>query len=141
MNDKSETTPLAFPRTQPVDFADFDGPEDQREAKYGLPKKVQFCKRCIISNQRPSSAVEFAHTSDSLKSTIQIDDEGVCDACRAALEDLQGILLANSRMPIKCLGFKTRVQAILKKLRIDSENVVQFKLRTSCSGLIDPIHL
>ena len=25
----------------------------------GLPKKVLFCKKCVISNQRPSSTVEF----------------------------------------------------------------------------------
>ena len=29
------------------------------EAFYGLPSKVQFCKKCVISNQRPSSTVEF----------------------------------------------------------------------------------
>ena len=29
------------------------------ENKYGLPTKVEFCKKCVISNQRPSSTVEF----------------------------------------------------------------------------------
>ncbi len=52
------------------------------EAKYGLPKEVAFCKRCVISNQRPNSAVEFSHTKDSKKKTIRFDDEGICDACR-----------------------------------------------------------
>ena len=28
------------------------------EAKYGLPEEVKFCKKCVISNQRPSSVVE-----------------------------------------------------------------------------------
>lgn len=54
------------------------------EAKYGLPREVQFCKRCVISNQRPNSAVEYAHTSGSKKTTIHFDGEGVCDACRFA---------------------------------------------------------
>ena len=49
---------------------------------YGLPAQVQFCRRCVISNQRPNSAVEFKHTRDSQKSTIGFDAEGVCDACR-----------------------------------------------------------
>lgn len=54
------------------------------EAKYGLPECVAFCARCVISNQRPSSAVEFAHTADSHKSTIAFDEDGVCSACRVA---------------------------------------------------------
>ncbi|HUP93642.1 MAG TPA: N-acetyl sugar amidotransferase [Burkholderiales bacterium] len=56
----------------------------QLEAKYGLPSEVRFCRRCVISNQRPNSAVEFAHTSASRKATIQLNEEGVCDACLLA---------------------------------------------------------
>ncbi len=55
-------------------------------AKYGLPAEVRFCTRCTISNQRPNSAVEFAHTADTRKATIAFDAEGVCDACRVAEE-------------------------------------------------------
>lgn len=54
------------------------------ETKYGLPEDVIFCKRCVMSNQRPASAVEFKHTKESKKVTLNIDKEGVCDACRAA---------------------------------------------------------
>ena len=54
------------------------------ETKYGLPEKVVFCSRCVISNQRPASAVEFKHTRESKKTTMNIDHEGVCDACRVA---------------------------------------------------------
>lgn len=57
---------------------------EELEIKYGLPREVRFCKRCVISNQRPNSAVEFQHTAASKKSTIRFDDEGVCDACRVA---------------------------------------------------------
>lgn len=53
-----------------------------REAKYGLPQNVKFCKRCIISNQRPSSSVEFKNSANEQKLTIGMDDEGICDACR-----------------------------------------------------------
>lgn len=52
------------------------------ETKYGLPEKVVFCKRCVMSNQRPASATEFKHTINSKKRTMAIDDQGVCDACR-----------------------------------------------------------
>lgn len=57
---------------------------DSLEVKYGLPAEVKFCKRCVISNQRPSSSVEFKHTKDSKKTTIHFDAEGICDACRYA---------------------------------------------------------
>ena len=36
---------------------------------YGLPEEVKFCKRCVMSNQRPR---------------ITFDEEGVCSACRFA---------------------------------------------------------
>jgi N-acetyl sugar amidotransferase len=54
------------------------------EVKYGLPGKVIFCKRCVMSNQKPSSAVEFEHQQHTKKTTINIDAEGICDACRQA---------------------------------------------------------
>lgn len=49
---------------------------------FGLPETVRFCRHCVISNQRPSSTVEFRHKQEDKKSTIGFDDEGVCDACR-----------------------------------------------------------
>ncbi|QWE08962.1 N-acetyl sugar amidotransferase [Polynucleobacter ibericus] len=49
---------------------------------FGLPEEVVFCKHCVISNQRPSSTVEFKHKQDEKKATIGFDDQGVCDACR-----------------------------------------------------------
>jgi N-acetyl sugar amidotransferase len=56
------------------------------EAKYGLPKEVLFCKRCVMSNQRPASTAEFKHTINSKKVTLNIDGDGICDACRHAEE-------------------------------------------------------
>jgi N-acetyl sugar amidotransferase len=41
-----------------------------------------FCKRCVISNQRPNSAIEYAHIRESKKQTIHLDSECICDACR-----------------------------------------------------------
>jgi N-acetyl sugar amidotransferase len=52
------------------------------KAFFGLPEEVIFCKRCVISNQRPSSTVEFKHKADEKKATIGFDTDGVCDACR-----------------------------------------------------------
>ena len=54
------------------------------EAYYGLPEEVRFCTKCVMSNQRPTSAIEFKHTKDSKKTTMNFDGDGVCDACRTA---------------------------------------------------------
>ena len=54
------------------------------DAYFGLPREVQFCKRCVISNQRPSSVVELKNTGKERKPTIAFDEEGVCSACRFA---------------------------------------------------------
>ncbi|WP_374615157.1 N-acetyl sugar amidotransferase [Sphingorhabdus sp.] len=51
-------------------------------AYFGLPEEVLFCKSCVISNQRPSSTVEFKHKHDEKKATIGFGEDGVCDACR-----------------------------------------------------------
>ena len=56
--------------------------ENKLTAYFGLPQDVVFCKKCVISNQRPSSTVEFKHTRDEKKQTIGFDTDGVCDACR-----------------------------------------------------------
>lgn len=63
--------------------------EQLPEAKYGLPQDVKFCTRCVISNQRPNSSAEYQHTNESLKQTIHLDEEGVCDACRVAEQKKQ----------------------------------------------------
>ena len=49
---------------------------------YGLPESVQFCRRCVISNQRPSSTIEFKNTRAANKQTIAFDQNGICSACR-----------------------------------------------------------
>ena len=58
--------------------------EKNLEVKYGLPNQVLFCSRCVISNQRPSSVPEFMHTANCKKTTIEFDEDFVCDACRVA---------------------------------------------------------
>lgn len=54
------------------------------KTKYGLPEKVLFCKKCVVSNQRPASAIEFKHNIKTKKVTVNFDEHGVCDACRVA---------------------------------------------------------
>ncbi len=51
---------------------------------YGLPKNVLYCNKCVISNQRPSSTVEFKSKKQEKKRSIYFDKEQVCSACRFA---------------------------------------------------------
>lgn len=69
-----------------VDITRFNVSEDSLEAKYGLPQEVKFCAKCVISNQRPNSAVEYEHTKASKKQTINFDEHGVCDACKVTAQ-------------------------------------------------------
>lgn len=74
-----------IPAPKPADLDPFRNTEGaELHARYGLPPEIRFCSRCVISNQRPNSAVEYKHTVASKKSTINFDEKGVCDACRLA---------------------------------------------------------
>lgn len=75
---------LPYPHRRPFDIEPFREDSGSGEPRYGLPANIAFCKRCVISNQRPNSAVEYVHTKDSKKKTIHFDEHGVCDACRVA---------------------------------------------------------
>ena len=47
---------------------------------YGLPRKVIFCIKTLISNQRPNSTVEFNHNIKSKKETLKFDKKGVSES-------------------------------------------------------------
>ena len=57
---------------------------ENTKAYFGLPAKVVYCKKCVMSNQRPSSYPEFRHTVNRITPTLHIGEDGVCDACRYA---------------------------------------------------------
>ena len=102
-----------YPRHLEIDFSKFDPKNNEPETKYGLPKDVKFCKTCVISNQRPNSAVEFKHTSETSKSTINFDENGVCDACHVADEKQKTMILLTAMPPAETAAIhlihKTRV--------------------------------
>jgi len=58
--------------------------EEIKFGKYGLPLEVKFCKKCVISNQRPSSSIEFKNIPGSAKRGIAFDENGICEACNYA---------------------------------------------------------
>lgn len=46
---------------------------------YGLPSKIIFCKKTLLSNQRPNSTIEFKHTIKSKKKTFYINKNKISD--------------------------------------------------------------
>ena len=53
------------------------------QSLFNLPKKVTFCKECVMSNQKPHSVSEFKHTFLRKGAKyMKIDDDGVCSACK-----------------------------------------------------------
>jgi len=48
-----------------------------KKTYFGLPSKVIFCKKTLISNQRPNSSIEFEHSIKTKKKTLKIDSNSV----------------------------------------------------------------
>lgn len=48
--------------------------------RYGAPERVLFCRRCVMSNQRPSSTVERQNVGQP-KTTLSFNADGICAAC------------------------------------------------------------
>jgi hypothetical protein len=48
---------------------------------YGLPEEIKFCKKCVISNQRPNSSIEFKIKDNQKKGVAFNPDNSICDAC------------------------------------------------------------
>ena len=74
---------FADPRLKKTEYSLFEREVSDLPTLYGLPKNIKFCKACVISNQRPNSAVEFKHKPETLKETIHFHTDGRCDACIA----------------------------------------------------------
>ena len=47
---------------------------------FGLPKKIIFCKKSLISNQCPNSTIEFNQNKNSKKKTLIIDKKEISDS-------------------------------------------------------------
>src|SRR5690606_12557271 len=54
---------------------------EEKFGKYGLPLEVKYCKKCTMSNQRPSSSIEFKNKPGEKKRAISFNSDGVCEAC------------------------------------------------------------
>jgi N-acetyl sugar amidotransferase len=52
------------------------------KTKHGLPEDVVFCKKCVMSNQRPATHPEFIKKTTSDTPTSSFGNDGICDACK-----------------------------------------------------------
>ncbi|MDP2641546.1 MAG: N-acetyl sugar amidotransferase [Candidatus Yanofskybacteria bacterium] len=73
-----------YPQKKEIPFDSFHRDLEHPGARYGLPQEVVFCKKCVVSNQRPNTANEYKHTGETKKEVISFNEDGVCDACRYA---------------------------------------------------------
>ncbi len=96
------------PRKDEIDLSRFAPDVNAPETMYGLPEKVRFCSKCVISNQRPNSTIEHQHTSKSKKTTINFDADDVCDACKVADGKHQDIDWEQRRSELHALCDKYR---------------------------------
>ena len=73
---------MLYPYPSEVSKEKFLKNNQNNNALYGLPNQIKFCKSCVISNQRPSSSIEFKHNSKELKKSIGFSHDDICDACK-----------------------------------------------------------
>mgnify|MGYP006168028183 CR=1 FL=1 len=43
--------------------------------------EIKFCKKCVMSNQRPGSTIEFKNKTQKERNLIGFSEQGVCNAC------------------------------------------------------------
>ena len=50
----------------------------KEKSLYGLPDEVEYCKTCLMSNQRPNMCSE--HNNEGQKKSGIFFKDGICDA-------------------------------------------------------------
>lgn len=74
---------MLIKKPAPIDLSLYSPNADAGQPFFGLPRQVAFCRRCVYSNQKPNSETEYKHTSATRKPTVNFDEQGICQACRA----------------------------------------------------------
>ena len=64
-----------------IDHSIFNKNNKNLEARYGLPKNIIYCDKCVQSNQMPRSTTEFENTIENYKKTLNFNKNNICDAC------------------------------------------------------------
>ena len=90
---------------------------------------VKFCKKCVISNQRISSTVEFI-SSKTLKKTIDFNNEQVCSACRYNSQKNQNIDWTDREQKLQLLlnKYKSKDGVMMLSCQVLEEKIVHIQL-------------
>ena len=65
--------------------------KNNKYSLYGLPEKVEHCKKCLMTNQKPFSVNEMVHGIEIKKEGLEIQSDGICNACHYAAKKDEGI--------------------------------------------------
>jgi len=98
------------------------------ESKYGLSSEVRFCKRCVMSNQKAVSSVEFKHNRAQNHKGLNITEDGICDACRFA------------EMKDKSIDWKEREEDLIRLLDKYRRNDGKYDVLVPGSGGKDSVY-
>ncbi len=80
---------------------------------FNLPKKIVFCKKCVVSNQVPRSIPEFKHVKNRRGAKyLNIGRDGICDPCK----------VHNRRDKIDWKKRELELLQLLKKYRSNNDN-------------------
>ncbi len=90
-----------------IDYSIFKNGINNPMVKYGLPKEVIYCKKCVQSNQRPTSTVEFKNSIHEQKKTLHFNKDGICDAC----------LFADKKKEIKWIEREKKLKELCDRFR------------------------
>lgn len=63
----------------------YKGQQDEKasfKVKHGLPHSVVYCKKCVMSNQRPATSPEFNKKTTCDTPSTTFGEDGICDACK-----------------------------------------------------------
>ena len=69
---------MYFKKPKNIDFSKFKRLKNPK-IKFGLNKTSEFCSKCVISNQRPASAIEFKQNQKTKKKPK--NKNSICDPC------------------------------------------------------------
>ena len=72
---------MFFPKPKKINYNHYKENIKNPKSKLGLDKEIKFCKKCVISNQRPSSTIEFKNEKGEKKKVINFTDDDICSAC------------------------------------------------------------
>lgn len=70
-------------------------------SKFGLPKKVIVCKKCVMTNQKPHSLNETKNKTNSKKKGMEFNKDDICAACRYSLVKEKKINWKNRELILK----------------------------------------